>query len=134
VKISDVAAAAGAVPMTVSRVPNSPERVSAPKAQRVRAAIERLGYVPNLVADGLSSPRIRMVAAIVPTMAHPMFADPVQNFTEVLRARGYEVMLSLSGYAGVSEAALLRALLPWLRQAGAAAEADACQAARRAVL
>ena len=34
----------------------------------VRAAIEKLGYVPNLMAGGLSSRRSRMVAAIVPTM------------------------------------------------------------------
>jgi LacI family transcriptional regulator, gluconate utilization system Gnt-I transcriptional repressor len=110
-KISDVAAAAGVAPMTVSRVLNSPERVSAATAQRVLAAIEQLGYVPNLVAGGLSSRRTRMVAAIVPTMAHPMFADLVQNFTDVLRAGGYEAMLSLSGYAAVSEAALLRSVL-----------------------
>jgi LacI family gluconate utilization system Gnt-I transcriptional repressor len=111
VKLSDVAAAAGVAPMTVSRVLNAPERVSAATAQRVRAAIELLGYVPNLVAGGLSSRRTRMVAAIVPTMAHPMFADLVQNFTDVLRAHGYEVMLSLPGYGDVSEAALVRAVL-----------------------
>jgi len=111
IKLSDVAAAAGVAPMTVSRVLNSPQRVAPATAQLVRAAIELLGYVPNLIAGGLSSRRTRMVAAIVPTMAHPMFADLVQNFTDVLRARGYEVMLSLSGYAGVSEAALLRAVL-----------------------
>jgi LacI family gluconate utilization system Gnt-I transcriptional repressor len=111
VKLIDVAAAAGVAPMTVSRVLNEPERVSAATAQRVRAAIERLGYVPNLIAGGLSSRRTRMVAAIVPTMAHPMFAELVQNFTDVLRARGYEVMLLLSGYGSVSEAALVRAVL-----------------------
>ena len=111
VKLSDVAAAAGVAPMTVSRVLNAPERVSAGTTQLVRAAIERLGYVPNLVAGGLSSRRTRMVAAIVPTMAHPMFADLVQTFSDVLRARGYEVMLSLSGYGAVNEAALVRAVL-----------------------
>jgi len=111
VKLSDVAAAAGVAPMTVSRVLNTPERVSVATAQRVRAAIEQLGYVPNLVAGGLSSRRTRMVAAIVPTMAHPMFAELVQAFTNVLRAQGYEVMLSLSGYDTVSEAPLVRAVL-----------------------
>ena len=111
VKLSDVAAAAAVAPMTVSRVLNNPERVAAATAQRVREAIERLGYVPNLVAGGLSSRRTRMVAAVVPTMAHPMFAELVQSFTDVLRARGYEVMLSLSGYGEVSEATLVRAVL-----------------------
>ena len=111
VKLSDVAAAAGVAPMTVSRVINTPDRVSPETAARVRAAIEKLGYVPNLVAGGLSSRRSRMVAAIVPTIAHPMFADLVQVFTDEMRNAGYQVMLSLSGYAASIEADVVRSLL-----------------------
>ncbi len=111
VKLSDVAAAAGVAPMTVSRVINTPDRVSPHTAARVRAAIEKLGYVPNLVAGGLSSRRSRMVAAIVPTIAHPMFAEMVQQFTETMRAAGYQVMLSLSGYGDFAELDLVRGLL-----------------------
>jgi LacI family gluconate utilization system Gnt-I transcriptional repressor len=97
--------------MTVSRVINTPDRVSPHTAARVRAAIEKLGYVPNLVAGGLSSRRSRMVAAIVPTIAHPMFSEMVQQFTETMRAAGYQVMLSLSGYADFAEFDLVRGLL-----------------------
>ena len=111
VKLSDVAAAAGVAPMTVSRVINTPDRVSPATAARVRAAIERLGYVPNLVAGGLSSRRSRMIAAIVPTMAHPMFAELVQFFTDTMRSAGYQVMLSLSGYTEPVEHELVRGLL-----------------------
>lgn len=111
VKLSDVAAVAAVAPMTVSRVLNTPERVAAATAQRVREAIDQLGYVPNLIAGGLSSRRTRMVAAIVPTMAHPMFVTLVQTFTDTLREQGYEVMLSLSGYGEVNQADLLRAVL-----------------------
>src|SRR5579871_5585629 len=84
VKITDVAAAAGVAPMTVSRVLNTPERVSAETAARVRTAIDALGYVPNLIAGGLSSRRSRMIAAIVPTIASPMFSDPIQTFTDAM--------------------------------------------------
>jgi LacI family gluconate utilization system Gnt-I transcriptional repressor len=111
IKITDVAAAAGVAPMTVSRVLNTPERVSGVTAERVRAAIERLGYVPNLLAGSLSSRRARMIAAIVPTIASPTFSDPIQAFTDVLAEAGYHVMLGLSGYAPEREAALLRAVL-----------------------
>jgi LacI family gluconate utilization system Gnt-I transcriptional repressor len=111
VKLTDVAAAAGVAPMTVSRVINAPELVSAETAHRVREAITRLGYVPNLVAGGLSSRRSRMVAAIVPTIAHPMFTGMVQSFTDTLRDAGYQVMLSLSGYTEANEDDLVRALL-----------------------
>lgn len=111
VKITDVAIAAGVAPMTVSRVLNTPERVSAETALRVREAIARLGYVPNMIAGGLSSRRSRVVAAIVPTIAHPMFSEMVQNFTAKMRAAGYQVMLSLSGYSEADEEELLRAVL-----------------------
>ena len=110
VKLSDVAAAAGVAPMTVSRVMNTPGQVAPETAERVRAAIERLGYVPNLLAGGLSSRRSRIVAAIVPTIASPMFAASVGAFTDALDAAGYHVVLGLSGYGG-GEDALVAAIL-----------------------
>ena len=111
VKITDVAAAAGVAPMTVSRVINTPDRVSPETTARVREAIDRLGYVPNLIAGGLSSRKSRMVAAIVPTIAHPMFAGLVQAFSNSMRGAGYQVMLSISGYEDNDDDALFRALL-----------------------
>jgi LacI family transcriptional regulator, gluconate utilization system Gnt-I transcriptional repressor len=111
VKITDVAAAAGVAPMTVSRVINTPDRVSPETTARVREAIDRLGYVPNLIAGGLSSRKSRMVAAIVPTIAHPMFAGLVQAFSASMRHAGYQVMLSISGYEDTDDEALFRALL-----------------------
>jgi LacI family gluconate utilization system Gnt-I transcriptional repressor len=110
VKLSDVAAAAGVAPMTVSRVLNSPDQVAPETAERVRAAIEQLGYVPNLLAGGLSSRRSRVVAAIVPTIASPMFSASVQAFTDALDGAGYHVLLGLSGY-GEGEEALVAAIL-----------------------
>jgi len=112
VKITDVAALAGVAPMTVSRVLNTPDRVSAPTAARVRAAIEQLGYMPNLIAGGLSSRRSRMIAAVVPTIASPMFSAPVQAFTDAMGLAGYHVMLALSGYDSQDyEDAQIRAVL-----------------------
>lgn len=111
VKITDVAAAAGVAPMTVSRVINTPDRVSPETTARVREAIDRLGYVPNLIAGGLSSRKSRMVAAIVPTIAHPMFAGLVHAFSAAMRHAGYQVMLSISGYQDTDDEALFRALL-----------------------
>ncbi len=111
VRITDVAAAAGVAPMTVSRVLNEPDRVSPETARKVRAAIKALGYVPNLLAGGLSSRRSRMVAAMVPTIASPIFSAPLQGFTDRLAQAGYHVMLSLTGYRADAEEAMLPAVL-----------------------
>ena len=96
--------------MTVSRVLNAPDRVAPDTAERVRAAIEELGYVPNLLAGGLSSRRSRVIAAIVPTIATPVFSACLQAFTDTMDAAGYHVLLGLSGY-GDGEEALVTAIL-----------------------
>jgi LacI family gluconate utilization system Gnt-I transcriptional repressor len=77
----------------------------------VRAAIEELGYMPNLIAGGLSSRKSRMIAAILPTIASPMFSAPMATFTDAMAAAGYHVMLALSGYSTLSEDAQIRAVL-----------------------
>ncbi len=111
VKITDVAARAGVAPMTVSRVLNSPERVAPETALRVRAAIAELGYVPNLMAGGLSSRRSRLVAAVVPTITTPIFAACIGRFTEVLERAGYHVVLGLSGYDAGREDELIGTII-----------------------
>ena len=111
VKITDVAARAGVAPMTVSRVLNSPDRVAAATALRVREAIEALGYVPNLVAGGLSSRRSRLIAAIVPTIATPIFAACIGSFTDAMERAGYHVVLGLSGYDPGREEELVGTIL-----------------------
>lgn len=111
VRIIDVATAAGVAPMTVSRVLNAPDRVAAATAARVHEAIERLGYVPNLMAGGLSSRRSRMVAAVVPNIGGHFFGAAVQRFTEVLGEAGYQVLLALTGPASVNEDVVLRSVL-----------------------
>jgi LacI family gluconate utilization system Gnt-I transcriptional repressor len=82
-----VAERAGVSPMTVSRVMRIPEKVRLATRTRVEAAIEAVGYVPNLVAGSLASARTRTIAVLVPTIANAIFADTVQGLSdEVERA------------------------------------------------
>jgi LacI family gluconate utilization system Gnt-I transcriptional repressor len=110
--LGDVARIAGVSSMTVSRVINRPESVSDDIRRTVGRAIEESGYVPNLLAGGLASSRTRLVAAIVPTVAHVMFSTSVQYLTDRLAAEGYQVLLGLSGYPEtVREDELVSAIL-----------------------
>ena len=54
--MADVAARAGVGTITVSRALRTPQQVSAEVRERVRAAIEATGYVPNLAAGTLVEP------------------------------------------------------------------------------
>jgi len=111
VTLHDVAKLAGVAPITASRALNSPDQVSADVLKKVSDAIARTGYVPNLLAGGLASARSRLVAAVVPTIAGPVFLETVQSLTEALAERGYQLMLGQSGYSGSREDALLEAII-----------------------
>jgi LacI family gluconate utilization system Gnt-I transcriptional repressor len=111
VTLHDVAKLAGVAPITASRALNTPGQVSEAVRKKVGDAVARTGYVPNILAGGLASARSRLVAAVVPTIAGPVFLETVQSLTAALAEHGYQLMLGQSGYAGSREDALLAAII-----------------------
>ncbi|MEY8875033.1 MAG: LacI family DNA-binding transcriptional regulator [Leptothrix sp. (in: b-proteobacteria)] len=111
VTLHDVARIAGVAPITASRALKTPEQVSDEVRRKVGEAVARTGYVPNLLAGGLASTRSRLVAAVVPTIAGPVFLETIQVLTETLAERGYQLMLGQAGYSGGREDALLEAII-----------------------
>jgi len=111
ITLSDVAKLAGVSAITISRALNTPDRVSPDTLQRVRDAVARTGYVPNLLAGGLASNRTRLVAALIPTIAGSVFLETVQALTDSLAGAGYQLMLGQSGYTGAREDALIDAIV-----------------------
>jgi LacI family gluconate utilization system Gnt-I transcriptional repressor len=109
--LRDVATLANVAPITASRALNTPEAVSPAILQRVRDAVERTGYVPNMLAGGLASKKSRLVAAVVPTISGSVFLEMVQSLTESLAASGYQLMLGQAGYENSREDALLEAII-----------------------
>jgi LacI family gluconate utilization system Gnt-I transcriptional repressor len=95
--LADVARAAGVSGATVSRFFSAPEKLARETRERVQRAVERLGYVPNLLAGGLASNRTRLIAVVVPTIAQSIFSATIQAMTDALSATGYSVMLGLAG-------------------------------------
>ncbi|WP_110651029.1 LacI family DNA-binding transcriptional regulator [Salinicola peritrichatus] len=110
-RLTDVARVAGVAPMTVSRALNRPELVSESTRLRVQQAVLETGYVPNRVAGALASSRSRLVALLVPTVAHALFAEVVQAVTGVLAPQGYQVLLGLAGYTPAQEETILETVL-----------------------
>jgi len=111
VRITDVAKLAGVAPITVSRVVNAPESVAPETLRRVREAIDRTGYVPNMLAGGLASSATRLVAVVVPTIASPVFQDTWEAMTDTFAAAGYHLTFSQAGYGGAREDELLDAII-----------------------
>ena len=111
ITLDDVSKLAGVSAITVSRALNTPAMVSPETLERVREAVARTGYVPNLMAGGLASNRSRLVAALVPTIAGPVFLETIQALTESLAEAGCQLMLGQSGYTGAREDALIDAII-----------------------
>jgi LacI family transcriptional regulator, gluconate utilization system Gnt-I transcriptional repressor len=107
----DVASLAGVSTMTVSRALSAPGKVDKETLEKVRWAIEKTSYVPNLLAGGLKSRKSRLVAAVVPTLISPVFNETVQSLTETFNAAGYQLILGQSGYDDSREDELVDALI-----------------------
>ena len=102
---------AGVSPITVSRALRTPELVAATTRAKVNQAVDRLGYLPNLLASGLASNRSRVIAVIVPTIANSIFSDSLQGMSDRLRESAYQLIISDSGYSDTVESELAVALL-----------------------
>lgn len=111
VRMDDVAREAGVAPITVSRALNTPDKLSAATLRAVRAAIDRLRYVPNLTAGSLASNRSRTVAVIVPTISNSIFSDTIDGLAQALAPHRYQLLLGQTQYRVDEEAALVHAFL-----------------------
>jgi LacI family transcriptional regulator len=111
VKIKDVARAAGVSPATVSRVLNGTGRVSADRAERVRAVVARLGYQPFSPARALRRQATDVWAVIVADIENPFFTLIVRGIEDVAHQRGYRVMLCNSDEDLQKEAAYIEVAL-----------------------
>jgi LacI family transcriptional regulator len=94
----DVARLAGVSTATVSRALNLPASVDPATLQRVRAAIEKLRYVPHGAARALRSQRSDMLGAVVPSFDYALYARTTSALQREADARGYAVVLAAHHY------------------------------------
>ncbi|KAA9010012.1 LacI family DNA-binding transcriptional regulator [Histidinibacterium aquaticum] len=95
VSIKDVAKAAGVSDKTVSRVVNREPNVSTDTVEKVRSAIDRLGYIPNLAARSIRSSRSGIVGIITDYVSTtPYSGDIVRGIQAWAEAQGRTVLLA----------------------------------------
>lgn len=85
--IRDIAEAAGVSVTTVSRVLNNHPYVSEDKRERVKKAMQSLGYRRNIHAVHLSKGFSDMIGVVLPSVNLPYFADLVAGIAEILPKR-----------------------------------------------
>ena len=108
-----VAERAGVSIATVSNVLNGKPNVSPPFADRVRAAVEELGYVADIAASRLRSGKAALVAVIVPDLTNPMFASFVSTLEHEARGDGFDLAVLSSRNDPKEEADRLANVRAW---------------------
>jgi DNA-binding LacI/PurR family transcriptional regulator len=111
--LADVAKMTGVSTMTVSRVLREPEKVSPQVREKIEAAISELGYVPNLAASNLASSTSRLVTMVVPSMSTPGCAEFSEALYQVLKPKGYNVILAEDHYTAADESKLIEMMLSY---------------------
>ena len=106
-RLTDVAEAAGVSMKTVSNVVNGAEHVREETRQRVLAAIDKLGYRPNIAARNLAQGRSGVIALAVPQLDRPYFASLAARMLDEAEAFGWIVQFHQTGGRREAELALL---------------------------
>ena len=96
----DVARVAGVSAKTVSRVFNDDPHVTDETRDRVRWAMQKLNYVPNLLARSFRAGADAAVGLAVPDIADPFFAIMTSSIEEDLIGRGMAVVVTSLGHGG----------------------------------
>jgi LacI family transcriptional regulator len=107
----DVARVAGVSAKTVSRVFNEDPHVTEETRERVRWAMGKLNYVPNLLARSFRAGADPAVGLAVPDIGDPFFAEITSSIEIDLVGRGMAVVVSSLGQAAERERSALEALL-----------------------
>lgn len=92
----EVAELAGVAMSSVSRVLSNHPDVSPSMRAGVLAAVEQLGYKPNLLAQGLRRRETLSVGFVVGDISNPLLAQIVMGAETVLREAGYSMLLTNS--------------------------------------
>jgi DNA-binding LacI/PurR family transcriptional regulator len=89
----DVAKLAGVSYQTVSRVINDHPYVSKEVRQRVKAAIDTLGYLPSKAATKLASKSSKIIATVLYGSWFPSLAEIALNVELAAKTSGFDVIL-----------------------------------------
>lgn len=106
-RLKDIAELAGVSVRSVSNVVNNHPYVTPAMRERVQAAIDELGYRPNLAARQLRRGRTGMVVLAVPDLMVPYFAELAGHVMRATDLAGLTLLVEQTGGDRAREAALV---------------------------
>ncbi|MGY4026925.1 substrate-binding domain-containing protein [Aeromonas rivuli] len=111
--LQDIADLTGMTKMTVSRYLRDPQAVAEATRERIAAAVEQLGYIPNRAPDILSKATSRAIGILIPSLSNQVFSALVRGIESVTRPAGYQTLLAHYGYSPEREEEQVASLLSY---------------------
>ena len=109
--IKDVARLAGVSPSTVSNALNDHSaKMTQQTADRIRSAIDTLGYVPHGLARQLKRGHASIIGVLVPSVANPFWGEFVRAIEEAALSLGFGVLVGSSDRSRDRERAYAEAM------------------------
>lgn len=93
VTIYQVATESGFSLATVSRVINDKGNVTEETKRKVLETIERLGYKPSAIAQGLAKSNTTSVGIVIPSSMYSYVANMLSGMTDIAKIYGYKTIL-----------------------------------------
>lgn len=109
--MNDVARLAGVSPATVSRVLSKSPYISVDTVHRVMAAVEELGYHPNVHARRLALGKSDLFGLVISEITNPFFSEIIRGFQAAAWDRGFDVLLLNTEYDGKRTESVIRKLI-----------------------
>ncbi|MHD0397799.1 LacI family DNA-binding transcriptional regulator [Staphylococcus simulans] len=108
--IKDVAKEAGLSTTTISRFLNHHPYISEVNREKIKAAMEKLNYIPNTAATQLRSNKTYSIGVIVPRITNPYFSYLIESIEKELESTKYRVIIMQTHNSKEEEIQLLNML------------------------
>ena len=89
--ITDIAKDTGLSLATISKYLNH-KSIRPENARIIEESIQRLGYIPNQIAQGLRSKKTNTIALIIPSLGECLWGNTILPIESCLREKGYTLV------------------------------------------
>jgi LacI family transcriptional regulator len=96
IRMKDIAQELGLSQATVSKVLRNHPDIGEETRERVLKRVKELDYQPNTLARSLVTGRSYLIGLVAPSLLHPFFAEIARALSEVIRDKGYSLIVSSS--------------------------------------
>ena len=93
VTIYQVAKESGYSLATVSRVINNKDNVTEETKRKINETIERLGYKPSAIAQGLAKSKTTTIGIVIPSNLYTYVASMLSGMVDIAKIYGYQTVL-----------------------------------------